>query len=191
MSRGICIEKWFSQAIHFPAAVLCVLIISEHSRPLFISHEGSNLFRCTWLYPVPLTSSFALNFTVLCSVYFYLTAITNPQLSPLMCLPAVRAGQCKPAPCQVLAPPEIQQEEVSLQTTEWLSESTSHSFTALQCCGSTVADSKFGSKVYWKVSTVLLCIHSLCFPPEGVTGIIPQNNWFHSAPTVGSGQDTI
>lgn len=66
-----------------------------------------------------------------------------------------------------------------------LSETTAHSFAALQSCGSTVADSKFGSKVYWKVSTLLLCIRSLCFAPEGITGIIPQNNWFHCAPVDG------
>lgn len=66
-----------------------------------------------------------------------------------------------------------------------LSETAAHSFTALQCCGSTVTNSKFGSKVCWKVSALLVCIHSLCFPPEGVIGIILQNNWFHCAPADG------
>lgn len=66
-----------------------------------------------------------------------------------------------------------------------LSETTAHSFTALQGWRSTVSDSKFGSQEYWKVSTLLLCIHSLCFPPEGITGIIPQNSWLHCAPADG------
>lgn len=94
-----CIVCWSFQSIH--------VLFSFQS-------EGSHLSHCTRLSPTLLTSSFALYFIELCSVYFYLTVITNPKSSPLMHFPVVGAGRCKPAPCEPPAAQEIKQEEANL-----------------------------------------------------------------------------
>lgn len=70
-----------------------------------------------------------------------------------------------------------------------LSETAAHSSAALHCCAGTVVSSTFGSKVYWKVSTLLLCIYSPFFLVKESQGLFLRITDSTVLQVMGSGQD--
>lgn len=113
-----CIVCWSFQSIH--------VLFSFQS-------EGSHLSHCTRLSPTVLTSSFALYFIELYSVYFYLTVITNPKFISFNAFP--RCGSWTLQTSSLWATCCTRNQAGGGQPLNHrmtLSETTAHSFAVLQ-----------------------------------------------------------